>query len=132
MGVDGWNTLHIRGPESDLTELETTGLAISNYSDVAMCEIFFGKANVTIQYKTNNYMTVAYNSRNGMFYDYLQKLLEAHPKCWLKNDYRDEDGNGGVWIARYVNGKISVQEHNWSELSIEEIVHCQDFSLNNL
>ena len=44
----------------------------------------------------------------------------------------DEDGNGGVWIARYVNGKISIQEHTWNELTIEEIAYCEDFSVNNL
>ena len=115
-----------------MTELEITGLVISNYDDSGIGEIYFGKGNITIQYKTKNYMIIGYDSRNGMFYDYLQKLLEDHPKCWLKNEYKDEDGNGGVWIARYVNGKISIQEHTWNELTIEEIAYCEDFSVNNL
>jgi hypothetical protein len=133
MGIDGWNTLHIRGPREDLNKLEETGVVFSTNDKqlTYIAENYFGKNNIEICHKDTNYMVIKYDARNGIFYDYLQKILETYPKCWLKNEYSDENGNAGVWIARYIDGEINVQEHEWTELTIEELVHSKDFSLNS-
>lgn len=133
MGVDGRNILHIRGPECDLEDIERNGVVLLT-SDCQIMRIgkdYFGKDNIKIIHRNENYLVVGYDARNGVFYDYLYKLLEKYPKCWLKNEYSDENGNAGVWIARYIHGKISVQEHEWEELTIEEKIHCDDFSVNH-
>lgn len=133
MGIDGRNILHIRGPEQDLTTIEQTG-AVVKTSDSQIMRIskdFFGKDNIQILHRNSKYLVIGYDARNGTFYDYLLQILEQYPKCWLKNEYSDENGNAGIWIARYVNGKIAVQEHEWTELTVEEIIHLDNFSVNS-
>ena len=66
---------------------------------------------------------------HGMFYEYLLALLELYPQCWLKNEFSNEDGNAGVWLAQMVCGKPSVQECEWGELTVEELCHLDDFSI---
>jgi len=132
MGIDGQNLLHIRGPKKILDALEASGCVLpsSNSTVTYLNDNYFGEKFCTIRRHSEQYMTVSYAYRNGMFYEYLLTLLELYPQCWLKNEFSNEDGNAGIWIARMVNKKPQVQEYEWSELTIEEVCHLEDFSIS--
>jgi hypothetical protein len=115
-----------------LTTIEQNG-AVVKTSDCQLTRIskdFFGKDNIKILHRNSKYLVIGYDARNGTFYDYLLQILEQFPKCWLKNEYSDENGNAGIFIARFIDGKVGVQVCEWNELTVEEIIHCEDFSLN--
>jgi len=48
--------------------------------------------------------------------------------CWIKNEYSTEDGDCGIWIGRYQNGELEIQEVEWQELTMEEVCFVSDFS----
>lgn len=131
MGIDGHNTLHIRGPQTDLDEIMSTKAVLTSDTNEmfnTVSRYYFGD-NAKISHSSERYLVIDYPARNGIFYDYLKRLLELHPKCWFKNEYSDENGHAIVWTARYVNGQIQSEEAEWSEPTIEELVHLEDYSI---
>jgi len=129
MGIDGQNILHIRGPKEILDALEASGCILPSKDSTVtfLNDTYFGEK-CHIHRHSDRYMTVAYDFRNSLFYEYLTTLLELYPQCWLKNEFITELGNAGVWIARIVNGKPQAEEYEWTELTIEELWYLDDFS----
>lgn len=131
MGVDGEQTLQIRGPDSMLDAMETNGLLFDT-DDQELLYIgkrFFGKDQIKIKHRSPKYLVVAYEYRNLPVYQYLSALLLTYPKCWMKNEFHSDQGICGVWIARMTNGEINAQEQAWNELCYEEILMGEDFSI---
>jgi len=132
MGIDGRQTLTIRGPKSDLDELESTGLIFEVkkghpewFSSVQ--ESFFGPTNVTVNFRSDTILVVRFDFRNKPMNEYFEVLMDRHPRCWMKNEFTTEDGWCGFWIARFVGDQLEVQTHEWEELCWEEMAGCEDF-----
>jgi len=133
MGIDGRNTLEVRGPDTMLDDLEKKGFVLDTEDETLkrIAERFFGTQNIYVKHKDDRYIVIGYEFRNKPIYNYLTALLERYPKCWLKNTYSTETGDCGLWIGRMCKGKPSIQELQWTELYDEEVMMCEDFSVNN-
>jgi hypothetical protein len=131
MGIDGRNTIFIRGSKDILDCLEATGLALET-SDPELREIsdaFFGSKNIKVLHRAPKYLVADYYFRNEPVYQYLTELLKENPTCWIKNTYSTDAGNCGLWIGRMgPDGVPSVQDLEWGELCEEEIAFETDFS----
>lgn len=129
MGIDGRQYLEIRGPKEMLDRIEACGAALSEGDEMTLmiAKRFFGPA-AEKKHREARHLVLSYEFRNQDVYDYLERLLIAYPQCWMRNDYKTEDGTCGLWIARMRGGVPSVQKLAWQELTIEEIVHAEDFS----
>lgn len=49
-------------------------------------------------------------------YEWLYRLHQAHPTCWIKNQWIAEDGHAGIWIAEDDN----ISHMEWNDLSYED------------
>lgn len=127
MGVDGTNTLYIRGSKEILDEIEQTGAAIDTSAIVA--KRFFGTNNVTVVHREPRFLILRYEFRNEPVYEYLKELLAKYPTCWMKNLYDTEIGACGLWIGRFCGKEMSIQELKWTELCDEEQSCLTDFSI---
>ena len=126
MGIDGTQYLEIRGAPAILDQLEKSGVVFEG-GDPKIAERFFGPA-VEVRLRGSRHLVVRYEFRNMPVYEYLTQLLIAHPTLWIKNDYKTENGNCGLWIGRMCNGTPAIQELEWDELMIEEEIYGEDFS----
>jgi len=130
MGIDGRNTLHVRGSKDILDELTASGFVPKN-CDTEMTEIaerFFGTKQIDILHRDPHYLVLDYEFRNEPVYQYLEALLRQYPTCWFKNTYKNDDGSCGLWIGRFRGSELDVQVLEWMELCDEEIVHETNFS----
>lgn len=128
MGIDGHNTLQIRGPPADLDKIDQTKCWIFDISGTADCsgnvefmmlhEEYFKVG--MFERATKNYMIIFYDFRNEPPHEYIEALLKMYPRCWMKNSYRTEDGNCGFMLAHYNEGILAKQEHEWYEMGDEE------------
>ena len=133
MGVDGTQTIHIRGPEGCLDELQARGLRMDDPKNpeaeyVGTHQYFFGPENVEVRHRSPNYLACTMVFRNQPIYEQMEMLLNKYPKCWFKNEYENELGHCGMWIGRYQSGEPEIQKLEWLELTIEELVHETDYS----
>lgn len=133
MGIDGSQTLTIRGPKADLDELESSGLLFEVKEGhpewfATVQENFFGTQNIKVLHRSDRMLVVRIEFRNQPMNEYLEVLMNLHPKCWMKNSFDTETGWCGFWIARFVGGKLEIQTHEWEELCWEEMCDCEDFS----
>ena len=128
MGIDGRQTLQIRGPEAIIAEIEACGSALQegNEEILYIAFLFFGKA-ANITYRTNQHIIFSYDYRNFPNNTYLEELLVNYPQCWIKNEYTTETGQCGMWIGRFRGEEPDIQEFSWTELMEEELM-SDDFS----
>ena len=126
MGIDGRNTLIIRGAEEVLNIIESTYLVLDE--DKAISARFFGKENIEIVARQPKLIVIDYEFRNDTVYDYLKLLLTKYPTCWFKNTYITEIGCCGMWIGRFVGSIMKIQELEWTEPSGDEKFYLTDFS----
>jgi len=127
MGIDGRQTLHIRGPLAMIDEIEASGGVIDGNEEIMLiADRFFGK-NAMI-HRSARSIVFNYEFRNEPINQYLEALLKRFPKCWMKNEYHTEDGNCGMWIGRFIGNEVKIQVLNWTELTIEEELMEEDFS----
>jgi hypothetical protein len=132
MGMDGRQSLEIRGPKESLDELENSAIVIASASAdyEYIAKRFFGKENIRMGIRTHNHLSISYEFRNYPVYEYLLEILRAHPKCWLKNEYYTDEGPCGIWIA-YMNCETNVpiiEQLDWEEPCIEAKCFGEDFS----
>lgn len=133
MGIDGSQSLIIRGPKKDLDELESSGLLFEVQEGhpewfPAVQEAYFGPNHVKIAHRSETMLVVRFEFRNQPMNEYFEVLMDRHPKCWMKNTFETETGWCGFWIARFRGDKLEVQTHEWEELCWEELGGCEDFS----
>lgn len=130
MGRDVQNMLIIRGPKEQLDRLESTGLALQTLDPTlnAISNLFFGP-NATVLERSQNYLRVSYMTRHGPPYAYLSALLLVNHQCWMKNTYKDDEANAGVWLASIIRGNVGSQSFDWLELTQEEEMHETNFEL---
>ena len=127
MGIDGRQTLQIRGPEPIIKEIQACGAAIEGNQEILhIAERFFGNAEVT--HRSERYIVFSYEYRNFPITEYLEELLITYPQCWFKNEYRTEEGNCGMWIGRFIGEEPDIQELTWRELNDDEVFMGEDFS----
>ena len=129
MGIDGRQYLEIRGAPAILDQLEASGIVFDG-GDPRIAERFFGAA-AEVRHRSPRHLVVRYEFRNSPVYEYLKQLLIVYPTLWIKNDYKTETGNCGLWIGRMCNGAHAIQELEWEELIIEEEMQAEDFSQVN-
>ena len=129
MGIDGHQFVEIRGPQEILDELTSTGLLFdtSDKECKMIGEAFFGKKD-NIRRHGPRYLTYSFDYRNLPIEQYFEEMLNKYPMCWIKYTYSTEDGDCGMWIARFRDSKMSIQEFEWSELTMEELAFVDDFS----
>jgi hypothetical protein len=133
MGIDGNQTLIIRGPKKDLDELESSGLLFEIKEGqpewfASVQDNYFGPTNVKVAHRSETMLVVRFYFRNRPMNEYFEALMNLHPKCWMKNTFDTETGWCGFWIARFGGGKLQVQTHEWEEPCWEELHECEDFS----
>lgn len=140
MGLDGRQTLEIRGPKESLDELEDSGIVVlpeSSYlgqgtetgSDFHyIAKRFFGTDLITVLSREEHYLVVSYEFRHLPVYEYLTHVLKAYPKCWMKNEFSTDGGPCGIWVASMCGPEPVIQEVQWGEPSIEEKCFETDFS----
>jgi hypothetical protein len=128
MGIDGRQYLEIRGAPAILDQLEASGIVFEGGAP-HIAERFFGAA-AEVRHRSSRHLVIRYEYRNRPVYEYLKQLLIAYPTLWIKNDYKTETGNCGLWIGRTVNGTPAIQELEWDELIIEEEMQGEDFSIH--
>jgi hypothetical protein len=131
MGVDGRQTLQIRGPDSMLTQMTESQFILESQNEriTLIANRFFGSSRYTVKHRSEKYLVIEYEYRNLPIYEYLEELLRAYPSCWMKNEFSTDQGICGVWVARMAKGEVVAQEQAWTELCYEEILHGEDFSL---
>ena len=129
MGIDGRQFLEIRGMPYILDQLEQTGIVFIGGNPV-IANRFFGSA-AEVSRKSPRYLVVNYEYRNQPVYEYLRQLLDTHPTLWIKNSYTTEIGLCGLWIGRTMNGAPAIQELEWTELTTEEEMMVEDFSIQS-
>lgn len=130
MGIDGTNTLCIRGPEEVLKAILVAGGRLKDVPESwrYVAHKYFGPENIRVKVDTAKFLVFQYDFRNDVFTEYLELLLKENPQCWFKNSYDTEMGHHGVWVARMRGGVPDVQTAEWMELSWEEMEHVNDFS----
>ena len=49
-------------------------------------------------------------------FNWLSELIDKYPRCWIKNEWNEEDGMTGVWIG-FVNNdnEKTVKQMSWRE-----------------
>lgn len=128
MGVDGQQTLELRGPPDVLDNIQNSYMVIEGDETISLiARRFFGNQ-CEMKRRNSRYLVVEYEYRNIPIYEYLEALLRKHPQCWIKNQFSTDQGICGVWIGRTVNGQPSIQEQAWTELAYDEIEYGVDFS----
>jgi hypothetical protein len=133
MGIDGSQTLTIRGPKADLDTLESTGLLFEvkeGHPDwfADLQEWYFGPKHVKVLHRTERMLVVRFDFRNTPINKYFEVLMDRHPRCWMKNEFRTETGWCGFWIARFAGDRLEVQTHEWEELGWDEMEYAEDFA----
>ena len=128
MGIDGRQTLQIRGPEPIIKQIEACRAALHEGNEDILCiaERFFGNAEIT--HRAPRYIVFSYEYRNFPINQYLEELLVTYPQCWIKNEFYTETGHCGMWIGRFRGDEPDIQELSWMELMIEEQMMGEDFS----
>lgn len=60
-------------------------------------------------------------SPNTLPREWLTRLLDSYPTCWIKNEWKEEAGMAGVWVG-YVNenNQKVIKEFDWRDLSVDE------------
>lgn len=129
MGIDGGQTLEIRGPEAIIKEIEECGAALSegNEEILYIASRFFGKA-AEVKHRSERCIVFSYEFRNFPINEYLVELLVTYPQCWMKNKFRTEIGHCGMWIGRFRGDEPDIQELSWRELDNDEYFMVEDFS----
>ena len=128
MGIDGRQTLQIRGPEPLIKEIEACGATLDGNEDILYTAgRFFGKA-AEVTHRSERYIVFSYEYRNYPITQYLEELLVKYPQCWIKNEYHTETGHCGMWIGRFRGDEPEIQEFSWTELMDEELIMGEDFS----
>lgn len=129
MGIDGRQTLQIRGHQTIIKKIEECGAALQEGNEEILytAERFFGKA-AEVTYRSEKYIVFSYEYRNFPIHEYLEELLVTYPTCWIKNTYRTEEGKCGMWIGRFRGEEPEIQELTWNELNDEEVLMGEDFS----
>jgi hypothetical protein len=129
MGIDGRQTLQIRGPEAIIKEIEECGATLQegNEEILYIASRFFGKA-AKVTHRSDRYIVFSYEYRNYPIHQYFEELLVKYPQCWIKNQYNTDTGQCGMWIGRFRGEEPDIQELQWTELFIEEEFYCEDFS----
>jgi hypothetical protein len=128
MGIDGRQTLQIRGPEPIIKQIEACGAALHEGTEeiLYIAERFFSKAEV--KHRSEKYIVFSYEYRNCPINQYLEELLITYPQCWIKNEFHTETGHCGMWIGRFRGEEPDIQELSWMELMMEEEMMGEDFS----
>ena len=128
MGIDGRQTLQIRGPEPLIKEIEACGATLDGNEEILYTAgRFFGKA-AEVTHRSERYIVFSYEYRNYPITQYLEELLVKYPQCWIKNEYHTETGHCGMWIGRFRGDEPEIQEFSWTELMDEELIMGEDFS----
>jgi hypothetical protein len=129
MGIDGRQTLQIRGPEAIIKEIEECGATLQegNEEILYIASRFFGKA-AKVTHRSDRYIVFSYEYRNYPIHQYFEELLVKYPQCWIKNQYTTDTGHCGMWIGRFRGEEPDIQELQWTELFIEEEFYGEDFS----
>ena len=128
MGIDGRQTLQIRGPEPLIKEIEACGATLDGNEEILYTAgRFFGKA-AEVTHRSERYIVFSYEYRNYPITQYLEELLVKYPQCWIKNEYHTETGHCGMWIGRFRGDEPEIQEFSWTELMDEELILGEDFS----
>ena len=133
MGIDGNQTLTIRGPKAYLDVLESSGLLFEVKEHhpnwfASVQDDYFGPKNVTMTRCEDTMLEVSFAFRNKPMNEYFEALMNMYPHCWMKNTFDTETGWCGFWIGRFVEGRLEVQTHEWQELSWEEMAEYEHFS----
>lgn len=123
--MEGQNILTVRGPKATLDEIEQSG---ANVECDEMYAGMFGKENCKTLERTDNCLLMIYAFRDISMNAYLFKLLKQYKDCWFKNEFETDSGGAGVWIGRYIHGKVDTQEVSWKELTVKEIAHDKNYN----
>lgn len=85
---------------------------------------------INIELRNNNFQNILTRGRFGIIveiitawlpdFDWLKNLLISYPECWIKNEWHEEGGMAGVWIAYMENEETIIKQMNWHDLSIED------------
>ncbi len=54
---------------------------------------------------------------------WLESLLTKYPTCWVKNEWKEEGGQAGVWIGTQRHGDLKIDRFDWDDMCIEEDAH---------
>jgi len=54
------------------------------------------------------------------YFDWFENILEEYPYFWIKNEWKEEGGQAGIWIGFYENLKKTIKKMEWRDLSLEE------------
>jgi len=106
MGNEVHNDTLIRGPESDLDQIE---------KEAGSCE------SLTVTRESKHCLCIRNSIRQRGLWNYMTGMLRAHKQCWIRTLFTEEmNGGAGVWIGFYQGEKEVIQSRYWSELCIEE------------
>lgn len=53
-------------------------------------------------------------------FKWLEMIHEKYQLCWIKNEWKVEDGMTGVWIGRFEYSDKKITRMEWCDLSIED------------
>lgn len=106
MGNDCWNEMIVLGCESEIKLFFDTEI-----KNVTEYEIF-----VRVNDKRQLHFRIW--SKNNPDFEWLEQLLVKYPSLWIKNLWREECGNAGVWIG----SKHNIQNLSWFDQPLYDIV----------
>tara|TARA_Y100000389_G_C17299294_1_gene432095 strand:+ start:485 stop:853 length:369 start_codon:yes stop_codon:yes gene_type:complete len=105
---------------------------VSEFNPEQLAELYkkeFEEKNIpkhclTIHYTGKRGIRLTMWSRWGPDNEWLKRMLENYPECWIKNDWYEEGGGAGIFIGGYLNGvKQETIIEEWEELCIGGV--CQ-------
>ena len=50
---------------------------------------------------------------------WMESLIMKYPRCWLKNDWKEDGGMAGVWVGRMMNGLKYIRNSEWIDISYD-------------
>lgn len=53
-------------------------------------------------------------------YQWLESILDEYPDIWIKNLWKEEGGDAGVWVGYVEYNKPIINKLIWRDLSIED------------
>ena len=123
---NGTITIHIYGFHDIIDEIEKLGGVISELdvnadeTQFSIGKYYFGKDNCSIERISNTHLIISTHYVNTPYYEYLTYLLSKYPSCLIKAFYESDYGICGVWIAKYIENTLYIQQFNWNQSEIVE------------
>jgi hypothetical protein len=115
MPNDCWNKITIIANQDELITLMHNELMYTNIKN----KLIFHHHITLIEQGERGIKIKCWSAWKPNF-EWLSKMIHSYKSCWIKNEWYEESGLGGIWIGQNTLHGPSITNYSWSELSIDE------------